>query len=213
MNEEQPVKRKRGRPPGSPNKNGTPVGRPKGSGARPKTNLELDTVPGGHSDILGGGKYSLQVIEPVNEGTEVPTMIAGCISIRQTVDLDDPRTLWHAMEQYVNLCAQTGMKISNAFMYLACGVSKQTISEWYLGNKRQNNPEYRKFASMVKEVCAAAREQYGIEGKTNPILTIFHQKFYDGFVDNPGAEQYADPLGEIQDPQKLAEKYKDLITD
>ena len=211
MNEEQP-KRKRGRPPGSPNKNGTPVGRPKGSG-RPVTHLELDTIPGGHSDVVGTGTKALNVIEPVSEGVEVPTLIAGCVSIRQTVDLDDPATLWNAMNQYIQLCANTGMKISNSFMYLACGVSKQTISEWYLGNKRQNNPEYRQFASMIKEICAAAREQYGIEGKTNPILTIFHQKYYDGFVDNPGAESYADPLGEIQDPQKLAEKYKDIITD
>lgn len=212
-NNEQPVKRKRGRPKGSPNKNGTPVGRPKGSGARPQTTMELDKVPGGRSDTPGSGKNKLTVIEPLNEGVEVPTLIAGCVAIRQTVDLDNPATLWNAMEQYLQLCANTGLKISNAFMYLACGIDRRTVSDWYLGTRRQNNPEYRQFASMIKEICAAAREQYGIEGKTNPILTIFHQKFYDGFVDNPGAEQYADPLGEIQDPQKLAEKYKDLITD
>lgn len=208
MNEnEQPVKKKRGRPPGHHD------GRPKGSG-KPRTNMELDVVPGGHNVTASEDrKKAVSIIAPETEGVEVPTLIAGCVQIRQTVDLDNPATLWNAMQQYLTLCANTGMKISNSFMYLACGVSRQIISEWYLGNKRQNNPEYRKFASMVKEICAAAREQYGIEGKTNPILTIFHQKFYDGFVDNPGSEQYADPLGEIQDPQKLAEKYKDLITD
>ncbi len=200
MDEQQPVKRKRGRPPGHHD------GRPKGSGARPKTHVELTPVDNRQSK-------SLTVNEPLNEGMEVPSLIAGCIAIRQTVDLDDPATLYDAMQQYLQLCAQTGMKITNSFMYLSCGISRQTVSDWYLGRKRQNNPAYREFAAMMREVCAAAREQYGVEGKTNPILTIFHQKFYDGFVDNPGSEQYEDPLGEIQDPQKLAEKYKDLITD
>lgn len=205
--DEQPVKRKRGRPPGSKNKPGHHAGRKKGELVRPETELHLADS----SDLRR--QRSLTVKAPENTGVEVPSLIAGCVAIRQTVDLDNPITLYNAMEQYLNLCANTGMKITNAFMYLACGVSKQAISEWYLGHKRQNNPEYREFASLVKQVCAAAREQYGVEGQTNAILTIFHQKFYDGFVDNPGAEEYADPLGEIQDPQKLAEKYKDLITD
>ena len=199
-NEQQPVKRKRGRPPG------IHKGRPKGT-EKPRTNVELTNVTDGRRS------KNLTIVNPEKEGTEVPTLIAGCMAIRQGVDLDNPATLWNAMNQYIQLCATTGLKISNSFMYLACGVSRATVSEWYLGTKRQNNPEYRQFATMMKEICAAAREQYGIEGQTNAILTIFHQKFYDGFVDNPGSEQYADPLGEIQDPQKLAEKYRDIITD
>ena len=207
MDEEPKPKRKRGRPPGTKNKPGSRVGRKKGEEMRPHTTVELEALPGGK------GSRSLSIIDPTQEGMEVPSLIAGCIQIRQGVDLDNPATLWNALEQYIQLCAASGMKITNSFLYLACGVSRQIVSEWYLGNKRNSNPEYRRFATMAKEICAAAREQYGIEGKTNPILTIFHQKFYDGFRDDPGTESYSDPLGEIQDPQKLAEKYKDLITD
>ena len=200
MNEEQP-KRKRGRPPGSPNKNGTPVGRPKGSGLAPR-----ETV------TLASGKQREMVL-PQKDNAAVPSFGMACLEISKTVDREDPQTLYHAFEMYLQLCASTGMKVSNAFAHLALGVSDQIMSDWRLGNRRQNNPAYREFAMFVKQFCAAAREQYGIEGATNPILTIFHQKYYDGFVDNPGAESYADPLGEIQDPQKLAEKYKDIITD
>lgn len=98
-------------------------------------------------------------------------------------------------------------------MYMACGVGRNDIHHWEFGLRRQNNPEYRRFAIMCREICAAAREQYGIEGQVNPILTIFHQKYYDGFKDNPPDNAVENPLGDIEDPQKLAEKYADIIVD
>ena len=147
------------------------------------------------------------------EAGAVPMMIRGCLDIRAEVNLDDPASLWEAMENYVSLCSLSGMKISNSMLYLACGVSRETISDWTTGKRRKDNPEYKKFALMCRELCGAAREQYGIEGKVNPILTIFHQKFYDGLKDAPAPDAPDDPLGEIQDPIKLAEKYKDMIID
>lgn len=147
------------------------------------------------------------------QATAVPQMVQTVLAIRNTVDLDDPATLWNAMDQYLTLCATTGMKISNSTMYMACGVGRNDIHHWEFGLRRQNNPEYRKFAIMCREICAAAREQYGIEGQVNPILTIFHQKYYDGFRDNPPDNAVENPLGDIEDPQKLAEKYADIIVD
>ena len=96
---------------------------------------------------------------------------------------------------------------------MACGVNRMDISNWANGKKRQNNPSYREFAEMCKAICSAAREQYGVEGQVNPILTIFHQKYFDGYTDQPQQEAIKDPLGEISDPQKIAEKYKDILTD
>ena len=143
----------------------------------------------------------------------VPDMIRTVLAIRQTVDLDNPATLFNAMEQYLSLCSQTGMRITNQTLYMACGVGRTDIFNWKHGERRQNNPAYRQFAEMCQLVCAAAREQYGIEGQVNPILTIFHQKAYDGLSDTPRDEEVRDPLGEISDPQKLAEKYKDIPLD
>ena len=153
------------------------------------------------------------LLPKADEANAVASMIQTVIAIRQTVDLDNPATIWNALEQYLTLCSISGMKISNSTLYMACGVSRFDVHNWEYGLRRQNNPEYRRFALMAKEICAAAREQYGIEGQVNPILTIFHQKFYDGFKDNPAEEAAENPLGEITDPKKLAEKYKDLITD
>lgn len=191
---EQP-KRKRGRPKGSVNKNKQPPREAVAGGLVPAAGPAIIPV----SDAGGGG--------------EVPDLITSCMEIRSHVDLNDPATLWNAMSQYLQLCSMSGMKISNGLMYLSCGISRDTIHEWSTGGRRKSNPEYRKFALMCKEICSAAREQYGIEGKVNPILTIFHQKFYDGFTDVPKAEEAKDPLGEMQDARELAEKYKDIIMD
>lgn len=223
--DEQPVKRKPGRPKGSKNKPGHHAGRVEGSG-RPrmdevlKQSGEVEIIPPSE-DIsrpataldLSRKAQPVTLLPTPDEPGAVPAMIQTILAIRRTVDLDNPVTLYNAMEQYINLCAQTGMKITNGTMYMACGVSKETIHTWEYGTRRQNNPAYREFATMCKMICAAAREQYGVEGQVNPILTIFHQKYFDGFTDAPQQEAAKDPLGEITDPAKLAEKYKDIIVD
>lgn len=225
MNDDQPVK-KRGRPKGSKTTTGyVPAGRPKGT-TKPKMGDILEESGGVNlvppSKRIKKPPQTLDLAKavaptelmPVPGNTDaVPKMITTILAIRNTVDLDNPMTLWNAMELYLNLCSNTGMKISNSTLYTACGIDRRTIHDWEYGLRRQNNPEYRKFAQMAKMVCAAAREQYGIEGQVNPILTIFHQKFYDGLKDNPPDEAAENPLGEITDPEKLAEKYADIILD
>ena len=220
--DEQP-KRKRGRPKGSKSKTSR-----KGIPYRPRMSTVINESGGEISEPPSEEIAISRAPAPVNldrvasplttlpvpqEATAVPNMVRTVLAIRETVDLDNPVTLWSAMDQYLNLCAMTGMKITNGTLYMACGVGRTDIHNWEYGIRRQNNPEYRKFAVMCREICAAAREQYGIEGQTNAILTIFHQKYYDGFTDVPQKEAVKDPLGEINDPEKIAEKYADLIVD
>lgn len=178
------------------------ISEPPSDGWREPRSLDLTTLAAPTSMLPTSG-----------DPNAVPVMIHTLLAIRQSVNVDDPKTIWNAMEMYISLCAQTGMKITNGTMYMAMGVGRAEIHNWKFGLRRQNNPEYRKIAETCQEICSAAREQYGIEGQTNPILTIFHQKFYDGFRDTPQDEAVENPLGEITDPEKLAEKYKDIITD
>ena len=132
-------------------------------------------------------------------------------SIRQTVSLDDPNTLWQALDSYLRFCADTGFLIGNKTLYYACRVSKETVFTWSHGTRKQHNPEYKRFADMLKTVCACAREMYGLEGIVSPVMTIFHQKFYDGFKDDPGDEVIPNPLGDLPDADKLIQKYGGLF--
>lgn len=222
---DEPIKRKRGRPKGTKNKPGHHAGRPEGtertrmsealeqSGGVVEMPPSPDAVRPPVALRLSEEPVPLTLLPKPDEPGAVPTMIQTVLAIRSKVDLENPTTLFNAMEQYINLCAMTGMKITNQTLYMACGVSKQDISNWANGRARQNNPSYREFADMCKTICSAAREQYGVEGQVNPILTIFHQKYFDGYTDQPQQEAVKDPLGEISDPQKIAEKYKDILTD
>ena len=178
--------------------------KPKKRGGRQRktTGYELQAIPKDLTPIVDG-----------EAAGAVPNLIASCMQIRNSIDLEDPATLYRGLEQYLSLCSMSGMKISNNMMYFALNLTRQTAYDWYHGRQRKANPEYKRLASLMKEICTAAREQYGLEGQVNPILTIFHQKYYDGFRDNPQIDDVHDPLGEAQDPQKLAEKYQDLILD
>ena len=131
--------------------------------------------------------------------------------IALTVDLDKPSTLWKALDDYLSFCCRTGMMISNNSCYRALGLSRVTIHTWLHRTRRQHNPEYCKFAETVKLICAAAREQYGIEGQTSPLMTIWLQKAYDGFKDDPGDEIIPNPLGDMPDANKLIQKYGGLF--
>lgn len=224
---DEPIKKRRGRPPGRKDGPRPPDAPPRGKPSDSvvvNTAEVMETLPPADTTAISRpatqaftskmpGPSYLSTGSREAAAAAVPEFISECVRIRSTVDLDNPDTLWNAMEQYLQLCAMSGLKISNSFMYLSCGISRPTVSDWFHGTRRQNNPEYKRFATMIKEICAAAREQYGLEGAVNPILTIFHQKFYDGFMDNPKEEAVNDPLGEMQDPKELAQKYKDIILD
>ena len=132
--------------------------------------------------------------------------------IRKTVNLNDPSTLWSALDSYLRFCCDTGFMIGNTSLYYAVGISKETASKWSKGQRKAHNPEFKRFADMAKEICACAREQYGVEGLVNPILTIFHQKKYDGFRDDPPDDSIPIPLEDV-DIAKLERKYRSLTDD
>ena len=131
-------------------------------------------------------------------------------AIAATVDIDKPETLWKALDKYLDFCCRTGMMISNNSCYRALGLTRGTIYTWIHRTRRAYNPQYHDFAEMVKTICACAREQYGLEGQTSPIMTIWLQKAYDGFKDVPEDEATLNPLGDLPDADKLLQKYGGL---
>ncbi len=66
---------------------------------------------------------------------------------------------------------------------------------------------------LVRKLCAQYRELAASEGKISPVLTIWWQKNYDGFRDDPVVEKTQEGIAAPVDPQEIAEKYKHLLTD
>ena len=149
-----------------------------------------------------------------HENTERLEFMVEVAKIAKDVDKKDPESLLEAFHKYLVLSAEMGQKIGNMTAYAAMGVGRQTIDEWYHGNANAHDPRYRELAAYVKSVCAAYREQLGLDGKTHPALTIFWQRNFDGLTNEDIVRvTKEDPLGELKDAREIAEKYKDMPDD
>lgn len=149
-----------------------------------------------------------------HENTERLQFMVEVAKIAEGVDKKDPESMREAFHKYLILSAEMGQKIGNMSAYAAMGVSKNTVDDWYHGQDRAGDPRFRELAIYVKSMCAAYREQLGLDGKTHPALTIFWQKNFDGLTNEEITRvTKEDPLGELRDARQIAEKYKDIPDD
>ena len=142
-------------------------------------------------------------------------LIAHMIGTRQIAakaNVDDPQSLFDCLMEYLNLCMEQNIKISNMAAYAACGISSTDVRNWERGITRASDKRYKEFAQLLKSICAQYREQAMAENILNPVIGIWWQKNYDGFTDQPVLTDGADSGIETkEDPEEIAAKYRDLL--
>lgn len=199
-NLQNPPKRKRGRPKGSKNKPGTTKAAI--SLVDPKTGAIVSNA-GSQSKILakmGDERVSMFVQYHID-----------MLQMRQGVDKKNVPDLYQRFYRYLSYCAENGIIPNNMNAYFAIGITKGDISQWYAGTK---TPEHKQFAEDIKQFFASIHEQAGGEGIVNPILSIYWSKAHDGMVEASKLEVVnADPLGEKQSAEQIAEKYAGILPD
>ena len=133
--------------------------------------------------------------------------------ISRDADLNDIDSLYSCLDRYIKWCFDHNVTITNSGAYAACGVSKQAISAWECGERHADQPEYKEFATLIRQLCGINREQMMADGKLNPIVGIWWQKNFDGFTDKPPA--IADATEEERDPtvNEIAQKYANIGDD
>lgn len=133
--------------------------------------------------------------------------------IGKDADTNDIESLYKCLDRYIKWCFDHNITITNAGAYAACGVSRQTISDWACGVKRVDQPEYKEFAVLIRQLCGINREQMMADGKLNPIIGIWWQKNFDGFTDKP--QQLVESTEEDRDPtvNEIAQKYAGIGDD
>lgn len=212
-------------------------GRPKGSKNKPKPitaeRISSATLEEAYPDrrknkkvgktltkATGTSINSMEWLEELNSkddngsNAKIAQFLMQCRAISKYADVKNIETLYACFEAYLKLCYEFDFRITNMTAYMACGLSRKNIDDWANKKRRSSDPAYKEFADTLREMCSAAREQYGVEGKTNPVLTIFHQKAYDKFNDQPIQESDdVSPLGEMQDAHALAKKYENIPLD
>lgn len=149
-----------------------------------------------------------------HRNTERAQFTLACIELSKGVNREDPDSLLQAFYNYIELAEEMGERVSNMTAYAAMGVTRSNIDDWYTGATRKGDPRYKELATFVKSVCAAYREQLGMDGAIHPALTIFWQRNYDGLTNEDIVRvETTNPLGEIHDAKQIAEKYKNIPED
>ena len=119
----------------------------------------------------------------------------------------DVEYMQERFQRYLVWCEDNEFKISNQVCYIALDVSSNQIRNWAQG-KQGSTSASMVFYKKVLDFLSAFREFQMIEGKLNPILGIWWQKNYDGFVDNPVQQiEAASPFDGMKDVTEISDKY------
>ena len=168
-----------------------------------------DIVPFGQNINLPGDHK----VEP-GSNAAVAAILLKTRELARMVNVEDPATLFDALDRYLEFCIATNIKITNRSLYAACGVTEDMVTDWITGRSRSADPRYKEFAKTARAICSQSREQSAADGLLSPILLIWWQKNYDGFRDIPTVQREQNSeLERTVDPQEIAAKYKHLLTD
>lgn len=149
--------------------------------------------------------------EPGSKGAIVANIMQ-TLDIARRTNPNDIESLYSALKEYLAICMETNISVTNRSVYNALGVSEDTVRNWLHGRTHAQDPRYKEFAQLIKNVCAQYRELAGAEGKLDKTLTIWWQKAYDGFTDNPLPDKSVLTDDRTPaDPEEIAAKYKHLL--
>lgn len=133
--------------------------------------------------------------------------ILGINEIAQHADRHDLNSLKSCFTNYLKLCYQNGMPISNLHAYASMGFDLQSFYKFAMGK----DPERRAFVSLVKTTCAMSREGQVSAGKLNPVIGIFWQRNYDGLRNDTEQIQSIQEQEDDDNNSSYKEKYRKLI--
>lgn len=198
-----PVKRKPGRPKGSKNK----------PGSKPHVFKEeyRNLVDPKTGIVVSNNAAQSQIIARMGDErvTAFVQYHMDMMKMRQGVDKKNVSDLYNRFYLYLAYCAEHGVIPNNMNAYFAIGIVRQDISAWKAGTR---TPEHKQFAEDITQFFASIHEQAGGENIVNPILSIYWSKAHDGMVEASKLEVVnADPLGEKQSAEQIAEKYAGIL--
>lgn len=162
-----------------------------------------------------GSMNALQAIidDTDDVNTKVATIILATRKIAEHADVNNIDTLYECLEEYMKLCVEHHVRITNSGAYSACGLRRDDVKDWALGIRRASDPAYKEFALFIRGICSESREMLMAEGKIHPVVGIWWQKNYDAFRDQP--ENYEEDVAkdETLSASEIADKYSHMGDD
>ena len=139
--EEQPVKRKRGRPFGSKDSHKRYYTYSDEEILKRKQMTEKTYASGAISE--SDHEYNVKQINHIMK----------ILEIAKQADVNDINTLRSCFMNYVKLCQEDGYKLGNIAAAASLGISYQTLNNWA---KNVNRPEHKELAEVIKIACSMA---------------------------------------------------------
>lgn len=162
----------------------------------------------------GVKKSKKESLAPTNlapgDASRIVTQMMAIRSIGSRADVNDPVSLRNCFYEYVQLCMNYDIRVTNLSACAACGITQTQLKLWRDGKTRANDPRYRELAEEIFGFCAEYREMMMNEGKINPVVGIWWQKVYDKYTDLPQPQAADSTLGEVKSAAEIAEKYQNL---
>ena len=123
----------------------------------------------------------------------------------------DDDELEQRIEQYFVTCEECGEWPTWEAMCLAIGYDRKTVYGWTSGEINAS-PRRRDLVKKAKDILASYDAALVSNGKMNPVPYIFRAKNYYGMKDQADIVVTPNnPLGDVQKPESLADKYADAI--
>jgi hypothetical protein len=132
------------------------------------------------------------------------------------VDFSKPKELAERIDQYFELCMSAGVKPQVTALALALGINRSQLWELKVGYRKkwiENVPQESKdIINIAYSILESIWESLAIDGKTNPVTSIFLGKNNFGYRDQIDIMATAgDSLGELSDPGALEKKYAEML--
>lgn len=164
-NNEQPVKRGRGRPPKTPEQR---------EEAR-KLSLEKKK----ERELIGHSNHGLENLEPGDNTKFLAHAME--VAAMPKIDITDVAQVEARIHDYFALCVKNDVKPSATGFRNAIGVAKSTISVWRNGVFRKGT--HQEVICRGYSILEALWEDYMLNGKINPVSGIFLGKANFGIVE------------------------------
>ena len=129
-------------------------------------------------------------------------------------DMTNPEAVEQRANEYFRLCAENDVKPSVAGFAFAFDTDRKTMWKWVNGLTKSIPTEVVDTIKKSYRILNILMEDYMQNGKINPVSGIFLMKNNMGYSDQTEIIVTPNnPLGEVQDPDTIAEKYKYLPTE
>lgn len=127
------------------------------------------------------------------------------------VDLKSPDNVEERIFQYFQICADDDMKPSVSGLALAMGIDRVYLWELREGRKGKI-PAVANLLKKAVQILDLQMTDYMQNGKINPVAGIFLMKNNFGYTDEQKlVVQPEQPLGAVEDPKKIEEKYAESV--